>query len=66
MSVSITTINVSGKNVSFFATHLDDAASSNRVTGCQAGFANGDQTGVPKPAPLLKLMLELRSSQGFL
>ena len=36
------------------------------VTGRQAGLANGDQTGVPKPAPLLKLMFELRSSQGFL
>ena len=36
------------------------------VTGRHAGLANGDQTGVPKPAPLLKLMFELRSIHGFL
>ena len=30
-SVAQATISVSGRNVSFFATHLDDAASSNRV-----------------------------------
>ena len=31
-SVAQATINVSGTNINFFATHLDDAASSNRVT----------------------------------
>src|ERR1700752_2760286 len=30
-SVAQATIRVSGRNISFFATHLDDAASSNRV-----------------------------------
>ncbi|HWF90147.1 MAG TPA: endonuclease/exonuclease/phosphatase family protein, partial [Pyrinomonadaceae bacterium] len=30
-SVAQATINVGGRNISFFATHLDDAASSNRV-----------------------------------
>lgn len=42
-SVAQATVNISGRNINFFATHLDDAASSNRVV--EAGeikdFASG-------------------------
>ena len=42
-SVAQATINVGGQNINFFATHLDDAASSNRVVevGELKSFASG-------------------------
>jgi endonuclease/exonuclease/phosphatase family metal-dependent hydrolase len=42
-SVAEATINVGGQNINFFATHLDDAASSNRVVevGQLKDFASG-------------------------
>ena len=42
-SVAQATINVGGQNVSFFATHLDDASSSNRVVEAEElkNFASG-------------------------
>jgi len=42
-SVAQATINVGGRNINFFATHLDDAASSNRVVeaGELKSFASG-------------------------
>ncbi|HKG48528.1 MAG TPA: endonuclease/exonuclease/phosphatase family protein [Pyrinomonadaceae bacterium] len=46
-SVAQATVNIGGRNVSFFATHLDDAASSNRVT--EAGELKSWAANFPEP-----------------
>ena len=65
-SVAQATVNIGGRNVSFFATHFDDAASSNRVVEAgelkswAAGFAEprivtGDFNGGPDSAEALSM-----------
>src|SRR6185295_4080896 len=46
-SVAEATVNISGRNVSFFATHFDDAASSNRVV--EAGELKSWATNFAEP-----------------
>jgi endonuclease/exonuclease/phosphatase family metal-dependent hydrolase len=46
-SVAEATVNIGGRNVSFFATHLDDAASSNRVV--EAGELKSFATNFAEP-----------------
>jgi len=65
-SVAEATINVAGKNINFFATHLDDAASSNRytevgeLTNWAANFAEprifaGDFNGGPDTSEVIRM-----------
>ncbi|MFN2531075.1 MAG: endonuclease/exonuclease/phosphatase family protein, partial [Pyrinomonadaceae bacterium] len=65
-SVAQATINVAGKNINFFATHLDDASSSNRytevgeLTNWSSNFAEprifaGDFNGGPDTSEVIRM-----------